>query len=159
MLSVEGLGFSYASGSEELFDGLTHTFAQGKVTAVTGPSGRGKSTLLYVLGLMLRPTRGKVSLSGRSISDLPDADRAWLRARSLGFVFQDAALDPTRPVIDSVVEPALYGAGDDVRREAGLVRCSTLSVSRSGRTTGPERSLAARRSGSRWRARWSTTRP
>ncbi len=116
MLSVEGLGFSYATGSEELFDRLTHTFAPGKVTAVTGPSGRGKSTLLYVLGLMLRPTRGKVSLSGRSISDLPDADRAWLRARSLGFVFQDAALDPTRPVIDSVVEPALYAGWR--RREA-----------------------------------------
>jgi putative ABC transport system ATP-binding protein/lipoprotein-releasing system ATP-binding protein len=115
MLSVEGLGFSYASGSEELFDGLTHTFAHGKVTAVTGPSGRGKSTLLYVLGLMLRPTRGKVSLSGRSISDLPDADRAWLRALA-GLRLPGRRAGPTRPVIDSVVEPALYAGWR--RREA-----------------------------------------
>ena len=49
-LSVADLRFAYTRGAEELFDGLTHRFTPGAVTALTGPSGRGKSTLLYVLG-------------------------------------------------------------------------------------------------------------
>lgn len=108
MLGVQDLSFSYRRGAEELFGGLTYTFQPGKVTAVTGASGRGKSTLLYVLGLMLRPTQGTVTLNGTALSDVPDADRAWARATTFGFVFQDSVLDPTRPIIDSVVEPALY---------------------------------------------------
>ena len=108
MLEVEGLSFSYTRGGEELFGGLSHGFTPGAVTALTGPSGRGKSTLLYVLGLMLSPSRGRVVLDGEAVSSAPDAVRARLRAHRIGFVFQDAALDPTRTVLDSVVEPALY---------------------------------------------------
>lgn len=108
MLAVEDLSFTYRRDSEELFGGLSHQFTPGVVTAVTGPSGRGKSTLLYVLGLMLSPSRGRVMVDGEAVSDAPDAFRSRLRARRIGFVFQDAALDPTRTVLDSVMEPALY---------------------------------------------------
>lgn len=108
MLSIEGMGFTYRRGGEELFDGLSHQFEPGMVTALTGPSGRGKSTLLYIIGLMLTPTRGTVTLDGLCISNLSDARRAGVRATRMGFVFQDASLDPTRTVLDSVIEPALY---------------------------------------------------
>lgn len=108
MLAVRDLAFAYTRGGEELFDGLTHNFTPGAVTAVTGPSGRGKSTLLYVLGLMLTPTRGTVLLDGQAVSSAPDATRSRVRAHRVGFVFQDSALDPTRTVLDSVLEPALY---------------------------------------------------
>ena len=108
MLAVRDLSFAYSRGAEELFGGLTHEFTPGAVTAVTGPSGRGKSTLLYVLGLMLTPTRGQVVLDGDDVSSAADALRARIRAHQIGFVFQDAALDPTRTVLDSVLEPALY---------------------------------------------------
>lgn len=119
-LAVQELRFAYTRGAEELFEGLSHTFARGAVTALTGPSGRGKSTLLYVLGLMLTPTVGAVLLDGADVSALPDADRAGLRARRLGFVFQDSALDPTRTVLDAVIEPALYaGARLAPARERG----------------------------------------
>lgn len=114
MLAVRDLAFAYSRGGEELFDGLCHDFTPGRVTAVTGPSGRGKSTLLYVLGLMLTPSRGQVLLDGQSLGGVPDALRSRMRARRIGFVFQDAALDPARPVLDSVIEPALY-AGSSVR--------------------------------------------
>lgn len=107
-LGVRDLRFAYARGAEELFDGLSHDFAPGRVTALTGASGRGKSTLLYVLGLLLTPTSGEVLLDGAAVSDAPDAVRAGLRARRLGFVFQESELDPARRVIDSVLEPALY---------------------------------------------------
>ena len=108
MLAVRDLAFAYTRGGEELFDGLTHRFTAGAVTAVTGPSGRGKSTLLYVLGLMLTPTRGAVLLEGQEVSSAADATRSRVRAHRVGFVFQDSALDPTRTVLDSVLEPALY---------------------------------------------------
>lgn len=108
MLAVKGLSFAYTRGGEELFGGLSHEFTPGAVTALTGPSGRGKSTLLYVLGLMLSPTRGQVLLDDVVVSRAPDAVRSRVRAHRIGFVFQDSSLDPTRTVLDSVVEPALY---------------------------------------------------
>lgn len=108
MLAVDGLSFRYSRGAEELFGGLSHEFTPGKVTAVTGPSGRGKSTLLYVLGLMLTPSQGRVLLGGEDVSGASDGSRSRVRATRVGFVFQDAALDASRVVLDSVIEPALY---------------------------------------------------
>lgn len=78
------------------------------ITAITGPSGCGKSTLLYLLGLMLKPTAGEIKLDGESISTLKATQRAKLRAEKMGFVFQDALLNPYRTILDSVIEPALY---------------------------------------------------
>jgi len=107
-LGVAGLRFAYRAGGEELFGGLTHDFEPGRVSVVTGRSGRGKSTLLYLLGLMLTPTAGEVRFDGRSASTLRDAARSRLRATRIGFVFQDSELDPSRRIVDSVAEPGLY---------------------------------------------------
>ena len=104
-LSVADLRFAYTRGAEELFDGLTHRFTPGAVTALTGPSGRGKSTLLYVLGLMLTPSAGVVRLGDVDASALPDRRRARLRATSVGFVFQDAELDPSLIHISEPTRP------------------------------------------------------
>lgn len=86
-------------------------FNGGETVALTGPSGRGKSTLLYVLGLLLTPTAGEVEVMGEPTSALSDAGRSSLRAKRMGFIFQDAELDPARSVLDSVIEPALYAGG------------------------------------------------
>ncbi|MGX5682622.1 ABC transporter ATP-binding protein [Schumannella luteola] len=107
MLEVRDLTFGYDRASP-LFDRWNASFDAGEVVAVTGPSGRGKSTLLYLLGLMLKPTSGRVLLQGEEVSSLSDGPRAQLRATYFGFVFQDAALDPTRTILDNVVEAALY---------------------------------------------------
>ena len=131
MLALKGVSFSYARGAEELFGGVSHVFTPGVVTAVTGPSGRGKSTLLYVLGLMLTPTSGRVLVEGEAVSAAPDAVRARVRAHRIGFVFQDAALDPTRTVLDSVIEPALYAGwrlGDARARGSGLLEQMGVSA-------------------------------
>lgn len=108
-LAVRDLRFTYGRDGEELFGGLDHDFASGVVNVVTGPSGCGKSTLLYLLGLMLRPGSGQVLVDGVHASGQTDALRSWIRATRIGFVFQDAVLDPSRTVIDSVIEPGLYG--------------------------------------------------
>lgn len=109
MLAVERLTFAYRRGSEPVIDDLTHRFEPGAVTAVTGPSGCGKSTLLYLLALLLTPSAGSVTYGGRSVSRLSDGDRSRLRASSVGFVFQDAVLDPSRSVAANVAEGGLYG--------------------------------------------------
>lgn len=120
MLSVRALTFGYHR-SEPIIDGLSFDFAPGGVTAVTGPSGRGKSTLLYVLGLMVTPQGGRVMLDGEDVSHWPDRRRSELRARRFGFVFQDAALDSTRSVVDNIIEGALY-AGHPRRQSQAKAR-------------------------------------
>lgn len=109
-LEVQSLRFRYRKSGDELFNGLDHTFAPGQITAVTGPSGRGKSTLLYVLGLLLTPSTGEVLVNGQPASKCPDAQRSLLRANVFGFVFQDAELDPSRTIEWSVTEPGTYAA-------------------------------------------------
>lgn len=106
-LSAESLTFAYKRSSP-LFDGWTEDVSAGEVVALTGPSGRGKSTLLYILGLMLRPRQGQIIVHGQPTSGTTDSQRARLRAERYGFVFQDAALDPTRNVMDNILETSLY---------------------------------------------------
>ena len=124
MLSAVDLSFSYKHRDAPVIDNLSHTFEAGMITAVTGSSGRGKSTLLHLLGLMLTPTRGAVTVDGVTASGARDRDRARTRATSIGFVFQDAALDPTRPVIDAVLEPVLYHPTQT--RGSAVVRARSL---------------------------------
>jgi ABC-type lipoprotein export system ATPase subunit len=107
MIEARGLTFGYSADAPILKD-WSARFEAGEVVAITGPSGRGKSTLLYLLGLMLRPGGGDVLIDGEDASRLSDAHRAHLRANRFGFVFQDAALDATRTVVDNVIETALY---------------------------------------------------
>lgn len=120
LLEARDVSFGYARGSS-VVENWTATFAAGTMTALTGPSGRGKSTMLYLLGLMLRPQSGEISIDGRPTSQLPDSQRARHRARTFGFVFQDAALDPTRTLMDNVTEPSFY-RGDSRRAATHLGR-------------------------------------
>lgn len=107
MIAAEELTFAYRSGQAPVLNRFTYSFLSG-VTVVGGPSGCGKSTLLYLLGLMLAPGTGRVVLDGTDVSSLSDAARSRLRASHVGFVFQDAALDPSRTVLDNVTEGGLY---------------------------------------------------
>ncbi|WP_240044088.1 ABC transporter ATP-binding protein [Plantibacter flavus] len=107
LLEARDVVFEYAPG-QRVLDGWSAQFAAGTMTALTGPSGRGKSTLLYLLGLMLQPKSGEITVEGEATSTSRDATRARIRASTFGFVFQDAALDATRTVLDNVVETTLY---------------------------------------------------
>lgn len=124
LLEARDVEFGYSTAAP-LLSGWSARFGGSTMTSLTGPSGRGKSTLLYILGLMLRPTAGHILLNGEEVSDGGDRRRSITRAHRYGFVFQDAALDPTRTVLDNVVETSLYRKAsrrDDEARAEELLR-------------------------------------
>lgn len=123
------LCFGYDHRAALVVDHLNVSFEPGTMTAVTGLSGRGKSTLFYLLGLLMTPTSGSILFDGNDVATLSDRERAQLRAQHLGFVFQDASLDPTRTVIDNVTEVALYaGIPRSEAEERGLALLDRLDV-------------------------------
>ncbi len=75
---------------------------------ILGPSGSGKSTLLHMIGLLDRPTTGKVFLRDRDVNSLPDGERSRLRGDSIGFVFQSFHLVNQLSVAENVALPLFY---------------------------------------------------
>lgn len=84
---------------------VTLSIGEGEFVAITGPSGSGKSSLLYLLGLLDQPTSGTVHVMGRDITHMDEADRAHTRLSSMGFVFQFHFLLPEFSARDNIAIP------------------------------------------------------
>lgn len=94
---------------------------RGEFVAITGPSGSGKTTLLSLLGLLDAPSTGRYVLDGLDVAELSDNDRAGVRARRIGFVFQAFHLIGYRTVLENVELGLLYhGTPNRERRERAL---------------------------------------
>jgi putative ABC transport system ATP-binding protein len=120
VVRLEGATRVYRRGAAEVraLDGVDLAVRRGEWVAVTGPSGSGKSTLLHLLGLLDRPTAGRVLFDGRDATALPDAEASRLRGRAIGFVFQEFHLLPEETALRNAMLPLLYAGAPDARGRA-----------------------------------------
>jgi putative ABC transport system ATP-binding protein len=98
--------------------GVSLSIASGELLAIVGPSGSGKTTLLHIMGTLDRPTSGQVRVTGVDVARLRDPLMSAMRARQIGFVFQQFFLAEHATVLDNVADGLLYtGAGAGERRD------------------------------------------
>jgi len=109
MLQVAHLSKDYPTprGALAELSDVSFSLAAGDAAAIMGPSGSGKSSLLYVLGALEPPSSGTVTLDGQDPFQLPPARLAAFRNRSVGFVFQDHCLLPQCTLLENVLIPTL----------------------------------------------------
>src|SRR5687767_12020046 len=105
-------------GERTLLDDLSVEFPSGAISAILGPSGSGKSSLLAVLGGLVSPSAGRTVVNGIDITEMPEDRRCTFRREQVGFVFQDIRLLPQLTVLDNVVMPAWFRYRDAHRARA-----------------------------------------
>jgi putative ABC transport system ATP-binding protein len=98
--------------------GVEMAIGRGEYVSIAGPSGCGKSTLLSILGLLDTPSKGEYTLNSRPVADLPPSERARVRNREIGFIFQSFNLIGDLSVFENVELPLTYrGMGSSERRQ------------------------------------------
>jgi lipoprotein-releasing system ATP-binding protein len=115
VLTVTGVTKQYPapSGALTVLSNVTFSLAPGEAAAITGPSGSGKSSLLYMLGALEPPSSGAITLGGRNPFGLAPAALADFRNAEIGFVFQDHCLLPQCTVLENVLVPTLVARKED----------------------------------------------
>ncbi len=124
MIEVKNVSHAYHIGDQVTcaLRNLSFSAAPGEIIAITGPSGSGKSTLLSIMGCLLTPSSGSVSVMGCNLDALNDAGKAALRRKHLGFIFQFFNLIPVLNATENVEYPLILGGVDGKERKQRVER-------------------------------------
>jgi putative ABC transport system ATP-binding protein len=131
LLELHQISKSYGEGEAavQALDEIDLSIDQGHLVAVMGPSGSGKSTLLTIAGSLEAPTSGEVLIAGAALSGLSRNDKARLRRRTIGYVFQDFNLLPGLTAAENVALPLeLDGVSARKAHQAGLGALDELGM-------------------------------
>lgn len=109
MIDVHNLKKTYLLGQIEVhaLRGVSFEIKKGEFVACMGKSGSGKSTILRQLGLIDRPTAGRIIIDNKEVINMPDNERTRFRLNSLGFIFQEYALLPELTALENVILPGM----------------------------------------------------
>jgi len=124
ILKINGLEKTYTSGSKQLtvLQNVSFEVEKGQTFSIVGPSGSGKTTLLGLCAGLDTPNAGTVELCGYDLSALNEDERAQLRNKEVGFIFQNFQLLPTLTALENVSVPLeLQGAKDATERSRALL--------------------------------------
>ncbi len=127
VLSLQSVCKSYAVGTPvetEVLHGIDLQLSKGEFVALIGPSGSGKSTLLNIMGLLDRPSSGKLLINGQDTSTMNEVQLTQLRGQAIGFVFQTHLLLTAFTALENVMMPLLLQRGHP--DEAMKSRAATL---------------------------------
>jgi putative ABC transport system ATP-binding protein len=124
VVTLDGVSKTYQGDVAAVRD-VSLNISYGEMVAIVGPSGSGKSTMLNLIGTLDRPTSGMVMVDGYDVAELTDRELSALRARRIGFVFQQFHLAAGVPAVDNVADGLLYsgvGSAQRLRRAAATLR-------------------------------------
>jgi lipoprotein-releasing system ATP-binding protein len=135
VLQLLGIHKSYNVGTPaetEVLHGIDMQLRSGEFVALIGPSGSGKSTLLNIMGLLDRPSSGKLFVTGRETSTLGEAELTALRGHAIGFVFQSHFLLSAFTALENVMMPFLMQRGrpDSAMRELAASLLAQVGLER-----------------------------
>ena len=120
ILEVNNLSMKYKSGSRELsvLQAINISIEAGETVAITGPSGSGKTTLMGLCAGLDNPTEGEIKLLGTIVNELSEDEKAVLRNKHVGFIFQNFQLLPSLTALENVMLPLELQGAKGVEAEA-----------------------------------------
>jgi len=126
---VKVRGLKFARGKRMIFDGVDMDIPRGKITAIMGPSGTGKTTMLRLIGGQLRPQAGSIEVDGQQVDKLRHAGLYQLRKR-MGMLFQNGALLTDMNVFDNVAFPLREHTqlSEDMIRDLVLIKLHAVGL-------------------------------